>query len=279
MTTRRLLLVLTTIFFILYVYLAAVRPLVLSFLILPGLPSSMTITGLTLIFFLFSFTHAGYLLGWRHALVFFGLSAAIPFLLEEIGVLTGRIYGGYYYTEVLGAKLWHVPLLIPISWFMMMYPCYVLVNCMIGDSPIGSGAGIGRVLWLAFVTAIVMTSRDLLIDPRLTAPPIHAWVWKQGGAYFGVPAQNYVGWFLTSFAVMAIYRLIESRVPPLPPDSVTRPIATMPLVIHSIILISGNPGGALAALDVIGPFVIGLPLLMALARLWFQVPGRELVVS
>jgi uncharacterized membrane protein len=87
----------------------------------------------TLILVLFSLTHALYALGWQHTLVFFTTSAVISWAFEQVGVATGAIYGPYHYTDVLGVKLGHVPLLIPLAWFMMIYPSYVIAN-LIADA-------------------------------------------------------------------------------------------------------------------------------------------------
>ena len=78
----------------------------------------------------FSLTHAIYTLGPRHALAFLGLSAAISLAFEAVGVATGAIYGPYHYTDSLGPKLFDVPLAVPISWFMVIYPSYALANTL-----------------------------------------------------------------------------------------------------------------------------------------------------
>ena len=36
--------------------------------------------------------------------------------IEEIGVRTGFIFGAYHYSDQLGPKIGHVPLLIPLTW-------------------------------------------------------------------------------------------------------------------------------------------------------------------
>jgi putative membrane protein len=35
----------------------------------------------------------------------------------------------------------------------------------------------------------------------------HAWVWRGGGAYFGVPVSNFVGWFLTAYLYYQAFAL------------------------------------------------------------------------
>jgi len=54
-----------------------------------------------------------------------------------------------------------VPLLIPLAWFMMIYPSYVLANLIAGETPAGTRGGFGRAVWLAALSALVMTAWDV----------------------------------------------------------------------------------------------------------------------
>jgi uncharacterized membrane protein len=129
--TRRILLGLSIFFLSIFVYEGAVRLLLQPWLTLPSIMGGVNTQ--TLILVLFSLTHALYALGWRHTLVFFTTSAVISWAFEQVGVATGAIYGPYHYTDVLGVRLGHVPLLIPLAWFMMIYPSYVIAN-LIADA-------------------------------------------------------------------------------------------------------------------------------------------------
>ncbi len=262
---RRLLLGLSTLFLIIFVYDSAVRALLQPWIALPDILGG--VNGQTMVLVLFSLTHALYALGWRHTLVFFTTSAVISWIYEQVGVGTGLIYGPYHYTDVLGVKLGHVPLLIPLAWFMMIYPSYVIATLIVDDRPTGSRGGLKHIIWLSFLSAVVMTAWDLVVDPVLSGPSFRAWIWEQGGPYFGIPVQNYLGWLLTTFTVYLIYRLFEWRVGPQPLGSLTPAIAAMPLIAYGSIMISNSLAGGPEALRVIGPFVMGLPLIAAAARL------------
>jgi putative membrane protein len=49
-----------------------------------------------------------------------------------------------------------------------------------------------------FIASFMMVAWDLGMDP--TSSTIrHAWIWQQGGGYFGVPLTNYLGWFFTVY--------------------------------------------------------------------------------
>ena len=38
-----------------------------------------------------------------------------------------------------------------------------------------------------------------------------SWVWHDGGAYFGVPVSNFLGWYLTVYLFFQLFALYQSR--------------------------------------------------------------------
>ena len=195
-------------------------------LVMPGGLISLVVIAL-----LFCLRHASSVLGVRLTLAFFAITTVTSWIFEEIGVVTGLIYGPYHYTATLGPWLGSVPVLIPLAWFLMAYPTYVLVNLVAGGSPIGSPGGRGRVVCLAMIGAILMTAWDLVVDPILSGPTVGAWVWERGGPYYGVPVQNYLGWIVTAFTVYLLYRSAERRWP-LESDSFVEPIGEQAAVLY-----------------------------------------------
>jgi uncharacterized membrane protein len=106
----------------------------------------------------------------------------------------------YHYTDKLGYKfLGLVPLLIPIAWFMLSYPSFIIASRLM---PGGKDIWAWR-LSVATVGAVVMTAWDLAMDPMMVAGG--HWVWEVEGAYFGVPLQNYWGWWLTIFVTFILF--------------------------------------------------------------------------
>jgi carotene biosynthesis associated membrane protein len=166
-----------------------------------GLPYHSIFTPLlTLLAFSFAILHGGQNLGWKQTLLLLVLTFAISLLFECVGVATGRVYGPYHYTDKLGPKfLGLVPLLIPVAWFMMTYPSYVIAKRLI---PAVRNAWSWRIL-VAALGAVIITAWDLAMDPMMVAGG--HWVWEQPGAYFGVPLQNYWGWWLTTFVTFWLF--------------------------------------------------------------------------
>jgi len=176
---------------------------------LPVIPGGLN--SLIVILLLFSLWHASVALGVRLTLAFFAITTVTSWIFEEIGVATGLVYGSYHYTATLGPWLGSVPILIPLAWFMLVYPSYVVANLIAHGWPVGTPGGRGHLVRLALLGALVMTAWDLVVDPILSGPTVGAWVWERGGPYYGVPVQNYLGWIVTTFTAYVLYRSVERR--------------------------------------------------------------------
>ncbi|MFN2335752.1 MAG: carotenoid biosynthesis protein, partial [Bacteroidales bacterium] len=51
-----------------------------------------------------------------------GIAIAVTsFLIEAVGVNTGRIFGTYTYGKALGPALWNTPVIIGLNWFLLIY--------------------------------------------------------------------------------------------------------------------------------------------------------------
>lgn len=225
----------------------------------------------------FSLSHAIYKLGLRHALVFVALAASISLAFEAVGVATGAIYGPYHYTDKLGPQAFGVPLIVPVSWFMVIYPSYTLANyladgCMV-SKPRPSPA---RLIGLTTLSAMLMTAWDLAVDPQMVM--YGHWVWHVEGAYFGIPVQNFVGWLATTLTVYLVYRVLESRWPPRPQGAASPAFDRLPLIVYVLLASGYTIGYALLgqpALALVALFAMGTPCLIALLRAPAQVTARR----
>lgn len=158
----------------------------------------------TLLAFSFAVLHAGQRLGWKNGFLLLALTFGVALTFESVGVATGMVYGPYHYSDLLGPKfLGLVPYLIPLAWFMMMYPSFILAGSMV---PSGGSPWIRGLIWTA-VGGLVMTAWDTMMDPMMVK--LGYWIWDVPGAYFGVPLQNYWGWWLTTFITFGLYLLLS----------------------------------------------------------------------
>ncbi len=233
-------------------------------------PSITAVTGIpqTLLLLLFSLIHAARTLGYRSTLTFFLLSTTFSWLFEQAGVATGLIYGAYTYSNMLGPRLGHVPILIPISWFTMMYPSFIIANLIsYGRFAPRFPTQLPSRLWLSFLAAITMTAWDLTIDPIMTE--LGMWTWHEEGAYFGVPIHNFLGWLATTFTIYLVFLAKQKRVEKRPSALLTPAFMTLPVLTYlaQILPILNRP-----ALALIASFVMGPLALIALAQTW-QISG------
>jgi putative membrane protein len=132
---------------------------------------------------------------WGLLLVWFA-----GFLIEWAGVATGLVFGDYDYGHVLGPKLLGVPLIIGINWTVLIYAAAQMAYRL------------GVSFWLRpLVGATAVTLSDVLIEP--VAVYFEFWTWEipPYDALFVAPWQNYLAWWLFSFAVLWAFELFNVR--------------------------------------------------------------------
>lgn len=221
--------------------------------------------GFVLTFTVFSLLHGGLMLGGRRVALFFGLSVVISYVVEELGVRTGLVFGRYHYGDLLGIKLGNVPVLIPFGWFMMIYPAWVVAHALLRGVDVRRRLA-GRMA-LALVAALAMTGWDMVMDPPMAAAG--NWVWETGGGYFGVPRHNYVGWVLNTFVIYLAFDAVD-RATARRDDAAYRfggAFAALPVVIYTLFALEYLAPGRLPALTVVAVFSMLMPGALALARL------------
>jgi putative membrane protein len=197
------------------------------------------------------------------------LVAAVSYAMEEIGVRTGLIYGPYHYSDMLGSKLGHVPILIPLAWFMMIYPSWMLARALLSGIERRGAAGLAGG---ALVAAMVMTAWDTVMDPGMSAAG--NWIWEEGGAYFGVPLQNYFGWLLTTFlAYLGAGLLWRGKAGAI---KVSNGFGALPIVVYAFYGLSYTAPRSIPALQVVAVFTMVMPALVALLRVFGTKDASEL---
>jgi uncharacterized membrane protein len=213
---------------------------------------------LTLLAFVFALDHGSQRMDWSRTLLLLGLTFGVSLLFESVGVATGWIYGPYHYTDKLGVKFLNlVPLLIPVAWFMMTYPSYIIAVQIV---PRHLSIWRWR-LGIAAIGAVIMTAWDMAMDPMMVAG--EHWVWEVDGAYFGVPLQNFWGWWLTIFVTFMLF-LVLTRVAPDEEPRTGRRFDRLAILSYAItglssvlvVLQAGMGGPALAGLFAMLPWVL-----------------------
>lgn len=130
--------------------------------------------------------------GPRRALTTVGLAGALGYATELAGVRTGRPFGHYAYTAKLGPGWRGVPFAVFSSWAMMSRPAWTVAGLL-------TRSRAARPL----LAAGALTAWDVFVDPRMVRDGF--WEWPGGGRYEGIPAQNFLGWFVTAAGVFGAW--------------------------------------------------------------------------
>jgi len=263
MNKEKIPLYVSMVFLALFIYSSVIFPILEDSISLPEIPGGVGIK--TIFMLIFSLFHAWYMIGWKKTLVFFVITAGVSWGYEQVGVETGLIYGNYHYTDYLGYKMGHVPIIIPLAWFMMIYPSYIIANMIFSKKPLLNQNKISQIIVLSLLSAIVMTAWDFVVDPYLSGPTVNAWIWERGGAYFGIPIHNFFGWILTTFSIYLIYRIFESKTRSVE-NKVPNYSVILPVLAYGLMLVANLMPGEPPELQVIGPIIMGIPIIIAIIR-------------
>jgi len=134
---------------------------------------------------------------WIPALV---AVSGLAFLLEHVGTGTGVPFGAYDYTALLGWKVGgRVPLLIPVSWFLMALPAWVAARTFVPRRALRVAVGAA---WLA--------AWDLALDPAMSHLTPY-WRWEHPGAYYGMPWVNLLGWYGSGVLLVGVLDFVGPR--------------------------------------------------------------------
>jgi len=187
---------------------------IISLLFLPALHASVPMVIGNMLFLLcLCILHAIATKGWRKALGFTALSFVISWFVEFIGCNYSLWFGDYEYTDVLGAGIGNVPLIVVVAWEVVIYPSLLLVDELL-STPSGSstqGRWLVRITLASLATALVTTAWDMMTDPNAVHEGF--WRWDHGGSYMpdiggGMPYGNFWGWIAAVFIISFLYRLL-----------------------------------------------------------------------
>lgn len=115
---------------------------------------------------------------------------AVGYAVEVLGVHTGFPFGNYHYGSSLGIKLFEVPLIIGVNWFMLVMGAGFLTQLFLKNRGV-------QIL----VSALIMVLVDFPIEQM--ASKLDYWHWE-GDI---IPVQNFVGWFVISVFMQWLFQL------------------------------------------------------------------------
>lgn len=145
---------------------------------------------------------------WAASLVL--LTGGISLAAEAVGVRTGVPFGSYEYASTLGPKVLDVPVIVPLAWVMMAYPCLLLGRRLSRAAARRGRRATPSIVVTVFTSALTLASWDLFLDPQMVAAG--HWRWHDPTpalpAVPGIPLTNYAGWIVVSLVLMLVLDLL-----------------------------------------------------------------------
>jgi putative membrane protein len=158
----------------------------------------------------FALVHGSMLYRRRGILVFTLLCLDVAGFLESLSLRTGVPFGSYSFTDVMGPKLSGLPILLVLAYLGMAYCSWVMSLLITGTRKPMRGL---RAVMVPLLASFVMLAWDLAMEADWSTVD-RAWIWRDGGPFFGVPVSNFFGWYVTAFVYFLGFALYcRSRAP------------------------------------------------------------------
>jgi putative membrane protein len=175
-----------------------------------------------------AFLYGKQMIGLKRTLAFAIPAIGLSVSSELMGTSTGFPFGAYSYLSGLGYKIADlVPFTIPLSWFYMGFASFLISATMMRF-----GTSWFHRLSAIALGAVMLTSWDFVLDPAMSQTPYPFWEWHQAGEFYGMPYQNFFGWFGTGTVFMTVASLIWGRG--------NQPILNRQQILFPTIMYAGN---------------------------------------
>jgi putative membrane protein len=215
--------------------------------------------------------HAWGRLGARPALRLVALAVVVSATMELLGTSTGVPFGAYRYTHRLGPRMFgRVPLVLPLSWFMMIYPSLMMALAVARRRRLSRDA-------VPVIAAAAFALWDVALDPAATAG-FACWSWETAGDWYAMPLTNLAGWLGTGWLIVAWFLRRSRRrgdflVERVPESAIATRVplalyAAQGVFASTLAAIVGRPGAALA-------FCAGFAALLA----WRGLPSTKAALA
>ena len=129
-------------------------------------------------------------------------------LTEIIGVHSGLLFGQYQYGTVLGVKLFDVPVLIGINWFVIVF-CSGSIMYQLQQWTLQRFDEAAQIsssfqkLSLIVDSALLATFFDYVMEP--VAVKLQFWSWQDGN----IPVLNFICWFIISGLLLWLFQRMD----------------------------------------------------------------------
>ena len=136
--------------------------------------------------------------GWWSMLRTVAGVVLLVLVVQAIIIRSGLPYGELRYTSIFQPQLLGIPVLVPLSWLMMLAPAWAVARLITQKLT-------GCLLRLSFVllSAVCFTGWMLAFDPLMARLGILTWI--PAGNFYSTPGWNYIFWlFIAGLVTFAI---------------------------------------------------------------------------
>lgn len=125
------------------------------------------------------------------------LSVIYALLFENINIYLSKGHpGSYFYNPGFVFYVWNTPLFVALAWAILIYTAMHLSDLL-------------RIKTMAkpFLDALIVVMIDLMLDVVAVRQGIWTWIGtSQVQGWFGVPADNFIGWLFAVFMFSFLFR-------------------------------------------------------------------------
>ncbi|MFH0791746.1 MAG: carotenoid biosynthesis protein [bacterium] len=156
-------------------------------------------------------SHSFIVLSPKRGMIFILIGMIVGTVMEHFGLKYGVIFGGEYVYSMSFPAIFTVPLPVVLFWPVFIYTSYSLVNSFLvwfrKNKPSRLKGNWLTVIFLVVCDGLLVTAIDLFMDPLQVIDG--NWSWIGGGAYYGIPVGNFIGWFVVAFITSGLFRTLE----------------------------------------------------------------------
>ncbi|WP_434450389.1 carotenoid biosynthesis protein [Lentzea sp. E54] len=149
--------------------------------------------------------------GWRMTGLYFAVTFVVANAFENLSIFTGFPFGEYHYSGS-GLRIGGFPIQVALAYCSLGMVCWLTAVALFDNadrrlSDRGNPTRRVDIVVLPAVAAALMTMFDLGTD-SVSATIQKNWIWEHGGAVFGVPWTNYLGWWFVTYVFFQVFALV-----------------------------------------------------------------------
>ena len=174
---------------------------------------------------------------WRHRLMIIFTAFLYALIVEYITVRTRSDYCYGEFMLMFPPMSWpvapdwcpvgaRVPVWGSVMWGVFIYSAMTISSTM-------KGPLVARCMF----DALLVLTIDWIMDPL--ASWVKFWIWQTPGPWFGIPLDNYAGWFFLVFSFSLVNRTLREVVPRFVSGWMANALITVTTILLSILMLKG----------------------------------------